>query len=296
MKNKELQVTFKKIIDNLHVVFDRTINGATAYINIKGLKKFRIAVTILEKTAFYSDDIKEIKNTAVYTTADDSIVIKEQEGVKIQQLIENLNKSINSFYIALSSMMKNIPSNSISIKLSGVTDFSDLSKAASAFDKILSQSILNSEINGDVKIENVENGSIWLDVYLGSSAAVSLIGSMAWSSAVIYKKIQEGRIIEEHVKSLKIKNESLAEIKNAQKEAIELMIDAEANNLYIENFKNNDPEQIERLKHSIKLMSDQIVKGAEIHPGLNMPENVRNLFPDYKKLELVESKIKKLEA
>lgn len=72
------------------------------------------------------------------------------------------------------------------------------------------------------------------------------------------------------------------------------MIESEATNIYNENFKGDNPEQIERLKHSIKLLSEQIDKGAEIHPALNAPENVKNLFPDTKNIATIESKIKKL--
>jgi hypothetical protein len=37
-----------------------------------------------------------------------------------------------------------------------------------------------------------------------------------------------------------------------------------------------------------------IEKGAEVHPALMAPENVKNLYPDFKKLGSVESKIKQI--
>ncbi|GAL79539.1 hypothetical protein JCM19274_2047 [Algibacter lectus] len=43
------------------------------------------------------------------------------------------------------------------------------------------------------------------------------------------------------------------------------------------------------------MLSSLIEKGAEIHPALNQPEKVTNLFPDMKKLNIIESRIKKLE-
>ena len=73
------------------------------------------------------------------------------------------------------------------------------------------------------------------------------------------------------------------------------MIEAEARALYNESFEGDDNEQIERLKLSIKMLSNLIEKGAEIHPALNQPEQVSNLFPDMKKLNSLESRIKKLE-
>jgi hypothetical protein len=42
----------------------------------------------------------------------------------------------------------------------------------------------------------------------------------------------------------------------------------------------------------IKDLAGLIEKGAEIHPALTAPEDVKNLFPDFTKLELIESKQK----
>ena len=68
-----------------------------------------------------------------------------------------------------------------------------------------------------------------------------------------------------------------------------------SNNLYNENFEGDNNEQIERLKLSIKMFSNLIDKGAEIHPALNQPESVKNLYPKMDNLQALESKIKKLE-
>jgi hypothetical protein len=42
-------------------------------------------------------------------------------------------------------------------------------------------------------------------------------------------------------------------------------------------------------------MSELIQKGVEIQPSLHTPENVSNLFPNYKLLNLIESKTKQIE-
>ncbi len=131
---------------------------------------------------------------------------------------------------------------------------------------------------------------------MGTTAAVELVGGLAWAAAVVFKKIQEGRLIEEHVKSLKIKNDSLKEIQNKQKEQLAELVEAEAENLVNEIFSENKIEKIERIKHSIKLLAEMLEKGAEVHPALNQPESVKNLFPDIKNLQSLETRIKKLEG
>ena len=73
------------------------------------------------------------------------------------------------------------------------------------------------------------------------------------------------------------------------------MISAEAQNLYNDNFEGDNNEQVERLKNSIKMLSKLIDKGAEVHPALNQPENVKNLFPKMAESQSIQSKIKKIE-
>ncbi|GAI89905.1 unnamed protein product [marine sediment metagenome] len=145
-----------------------------------------------------------------------------------------------------------------------------------------------------MKIEKIEGGSIWIDVFVGSTVAINTIGCLAWSAAVIFKKIQEGKIIEQHVRSLKIKNDSLDDIKKAQKEELDVLVEAEAKSINDKFFKPENNEQIERIKNSIKLLSGQLQKGAEIHPPLEAPENVVNLFPKMPDILGIESKIKQL--
>ncbi|MFC5044693.1 hypothetical protein ACFSTE_22440 [Aquimarina hainanensis] len=293
MKIKELKNHFSELNEELVLEYKENGNNGMSYFD--KLVGFRKAINKLEKTGLLIDEINELRSSAIFTTNKDRISLNINEARPLKAKLENLINLVGSLSKSFKEITGETNENSISIKLPEVTDFEDLSKFSSDFHKILSQAIVNDEINGQVRIDSVENGSIWLDVYLGSIAAVTLIGSLTWSAAVIFKKFKEGQLIEQHVKSLEIKNDSLKEIQEKQKRALDLMIEAEARELYNESFEGDDNEQIERLKLSVKMLSNLIEKGAEIHPALNQPEQVSNLFPDMKKLNSLESRIKKLE-
>lgn len=300
MKINELKTRITTIKEDLTFKYEEVKqttgpNTSTPVSTFSNLVNFRNGINSLESTGLLKNETEHIKKSGIFSTTKDDLTLNINEARKIKLSMDSLLKIVIALNHTLSEISGTIRENSISIKLPNINDFDDLAKTSNIFHTILTQSIINDEIKGQVKIDSVENGSIWLDIYLGTTSALTLVGGLAWSAAVVFKKMQEGRIIEEHVRSLKIKNESLKEIQEAQKKAIDLMIDAEANQLYSENFSvANNHEQIERLKHSIRLLSEQIDKGAEIHPALNTPEKVTNLFPDMKHLELVESKIKKL--
>jgi uncharacterized membrane-anchored protein YhcB (DUF1043 family) len=142
-------------------------------------------------------------------------------------------------------------------------------------------------------VKSWQPGSLWLDIYLGSAAAVSLVGGMVWSAAVIRKKQAEARILDNIADSMEIKNEMLDGVRKGIEEHIQMVVESEAINLFSHNFDAGDNrEQIERLKMGIKDLAGLIEKGAEVHPALTAPETVKNLFPDYTKLETIESKQK----
>lgn len=101
-------------------------------------------------------------------------------------------------------------------------------------------------------------------------------------------------LLAQQIRGLKVKNDSLEDILKAQKAETEIMIQAEADHISSEHFRENTPENIIRIKNSIATFAELIGKGAEIHPALIAPEDVSNLFPNPGKMINLESKIKRL--
>jgi hypothetical protein len=83
-------------------------------------------------------------------------------------------------------------------------------------------------------------------------------------------------------------------MKDAQKKQLEQSLEAEAGNLVAQFYKGANAEKTERVKYSIKLISELMDKGVEIHPSLNASKEVGNLYPDYRNIRLIESRIQEL--
>jgi hypothetical protein len=266
--------------------------GTTLY-EISNLKEIRTIISNLDSMNLFETITQNLLNSAIFTTSNDSIRVQSSENSQIVSQLNLLKNLIENFAEVLKSTVPEETADSINIKLPSINDFDELSKVSREIHIGLTQVIFNDEIEGQTRIISVENGSIWLNVLVGTTA-VTVIASLVWSAAVIYKKIQEGKLLEEQVRGLKVKNESLEDILKAQKAETSLMIQAEAEHVNSEHFKINAPENIEKIKNSISIFAELIGKGAEIHPALVAPENVSNLFPDPSKLIGLESKIKRL--
>lgn len=260
---------------------------------ISNLKELRLIINNLDSMNLFKTATTVLMDSAIFTTSNDTIRVQSTENSIIVNELKILKSLIENFTEVLKSTVPEESIDSINIKLPPINDFDELSKVSREIHVGLTQVIFNEEVSGQTKIISVENGSIWLNVLVGTTA-VTVIASLVWSAAVIYKKIQEGKLLEEQVRGLKVKNDSLEDILKAQKAETNLMIQAEAEHVNSEHFKENAPENIEKIKNSISIFADLIGKGAEIHPALVAPENVTNLFPDPTKLIGLESKIKRL--
>lgn len=280
----------------------RSLSYATQAQNYRftNVKSFKKGVELASLTGVFEKEISAIKSHSVYESTLDVIITNAVDGKALKDRAVEMSKSVELLLRSLKNLVLDDATseeNVVYVKLPNTTNLADLSKDIRIFNKILSNTIINEKIGGQVTLENVEPGSVWLKIKVGSFLAVSVVGSLAWASAVIYKKYQEGQVIEEIVNQQKLDNEHKKNLIEASKTLTNLMIEAEAINIYNTYYENGqiDQEQIERIKLSIKMLSEEIKKGAEINPALTAPEEVTNLFPDMKSLPGIESKIKRLE-
>lgn len=184
---------------------------------------------------------------------------------------------------------------SIVVKLPPSQDFKTVISDQEQILKAIEAVLLHPTINGQLVLKNWETGSFWLHLYLGSALAVGVVGSIAWSACVIRNKWIQGEILVKHLEALGVKNELTAHAAEKAKEALDAAIDAEALAIYERHAQGEtDHEQVGRIKRSITMLAKLVGRGAEIHPSLMVPEDAKNLFPDFKVLETIVSKIPQL--
>lgn len=273
-------------------VGERTSSGYYL-INIINFKSF---LDIIDKLVFFKEEVNILQQSEIFSTGQDTLFLLDKKADKIRNNANYLVQATESLSRVLSIMLVEQSENSIQIKLPRPSDFLSLIKFLSEFEKSINQVISNDKIGGQLQIKSWESGSFWIELLLGSQAAVSLIAGIAWAGAVISKKIKEGKILEQQVKSLEIKNESLNDILEKQKSMTDLLLEKEVRHLQIQHFESDqDKEQFERLKMATKTFAELIQKGAEVHPALTAPEQVKNVFPNYKIIDTIASQIKLLE-
>jgi len=294
MRLKELEQVLNQVNHSMHSL--KYISRHNEYSKLVNINAFKEFLCLIEGSSIYDEQLKVLLKSKLYQTTQDNLTFDEdKEARDIYKISSYLIDSSLALTLVFKKLLPISQDHSIGIKLPKPSDYEGLVKTMSTFQKSISQVIIHKDIEGSLKINSWEFGSFWVDLALGTQAAVTVVSSIAWSAAVISKKMNENKVLEQTIRSMAIKNESLEDILEIQKKMTQTLIDNEANSVYTEHFKETDPEQFQRVKSSIKTFAKLIQDGAEIHPSLVAPEKVQNLFPNYKQLDLIASKIKLLE-
>lgn len=215
---KQIKIHLQDIIKRLDWKAENVSLGGNSgtVTKLSGLNNIRMVVNEISTLHLFDNIATALKQSVIFTTANNEMNVQISEG---KDIINNLNslKALSTNFLNI--LLKTVPeedANSINIKLPNVSDFDELAKVSREIHIGLTQIIFNDEIKGQTKIVSVENGSIWFNVFVGASA-VTVIASLTWASAVIFKKIQEGKLLAEQVRGLKVKNASIEDILKAQK-------------------------------------------------------------------------------
>lgn len=210
----------------------------------------------------------------------ESVVIEKSVYVGLRAQAAAIDSFIEAILTFLGAFTP-VTGSEISVKLPPVSQLSDVILRLEKTEKMFSQALSILEEPTTIKVVGWENGSLWVDLAVGSAAGVALIGGVTWAAACAYKKYQEGRLVEKVSEGFGIRNEMLSSLRESVSKAIDSVVEAEAKRLDAKHSKGKgDPETIQRLQFCIRQTFDMIKEGTEIHPALMAPEEVKNVFPN----------------
>lgn len=261
--------------------------------NIQNVNELRQHLLTIQDIPYLEPQLQTILYSVLFRTTLDEISISRQEYL-------TLNSEIGALRIKL-QVLKDIAEHDttimaediLSVRVPSLNSFDALGKFATDLKRSIEIPIIDSGIDSNIEIIGAGKGSVILYISVGGLLTINLIGGICWSAAVIRRKMAEAKIFEEHARTLKLKNDSLQNLVEAQNTQIKNILQAEAEAIAAKHYTASDPETIERLKLSINTVSDLIDKGVKIMPQTGN-EDIRKSFPDYSQLNLIESTIKQL--
>ncbi len=291
MNDSALSTFIQQHINSLAYARTYVSSSSPASYKWSNLRQLRATIDALSEIEFLLPEVTHLQQNAIFNTTSDELKISSDDDTKITIQIDKLRNGLEYILRALLAKNKYTKQDSVIIKLPETKTFDELSKVATDFKKGVEIPILDSAV-GEVNIMTAESGSIWLLVYVGS--AINLVAAICWSAAVLRRKFAEAKLFEQHARTLTLKNDSLENLIDSQKQQLQNILQAEAESIANKHYTEHNNENVERLKLSISTISELIEKGAMILPAEKSNPDTNKLFPDYNHLSLIESTIKQL--
>jgi hypothetical protein len=286
--------TLKRIPINEEIFLKYTVQDST--IQLTNIDNFKNLVELLKNGDLFKNEAISLYESKLYETGRDFITIpKNADANKIINTANFVKSSISALASIIPRMLPQEQGDCIYFRFPEAKEVGKITTCLQDIEKASMQLFTLPGIEGVFEITFWENGSLRIGVFVKTAAAVSIIASAAWSAAVVAKKWMELQITYQNVRGLEIKNDSLEDIRNAQKIMLDNLVAAEARNLAKKFFENDCGSEAEkRISYSIQTFSELIRCGGEVNPALNAPEEVSNLFPKYPELFTLQSQVKQL--
>lgn len=221
--------------------------------------------------------------------------IENQSTNSANAMLEEIRLACLFFIENFEEIYPKINENSISIKFPETESLQELGNYYIKIDKAINNIIVNNKINGNLKFVNSDVGSIWVDVTLGASAAVYLLGNIINSAYVIKNQKVKQSLLEIEYEKANIQKEQLKVIEECNAKIIKAYTEKEVEYIMNSNFSDmNDPELKNRVKKTVIEFSEFIEKGMEVHPAIDAAEKIKIEYPDFKNPLSIVSKIKEI--
>lgn len=172
----------------------------------------------------------------------------------------------------------------INIKLPQTNELREFSITIDLLERALSEiSIING--GGEIKIEQLDHGSLWIIISVCSMQIVKAISKAANAALDIAKKKVELDLMKETLKRSKIETQAIESYVKLQKTIINQLLQEYSEQL--EDQKEEDSnglakaERRNRYKKALDELTTLISAGAEFHPSLTAAQEIIDEFPKF---------------
>jgi hypothetical protein len=258
-----------KLAKELLIINSERIKERPGAIKLSNLNQQRMAIEMLKPINMFHHAVMELeKLSVIFLHPEDSIITTEQISGEWANKLNLLHQKANSSLPTLSSLYKTKDELTVSIKVPEVKRLSNLSKFIKELETCLEQMVVNDFIKGKVDLVDYDSGSLWLEICLGSIAAIKVVLLASDGYLKTKEKLLEIRKNEKSLEEMNIKSEAkklaLEDLEEQFTAHKKLIINSLIKTSEIPKSKHED---IKRLEKSIERIWKLLDDGAEIQPA-----------------------------
>lgn len=300
MRLRELKDKIEKIGVDLNITSSST--GSNNTIQVNNLNEINTKLMQLDELGVFSSSIKKLEETVpdLFNYRGGTLNTSKTEFNNYQKIIREINIEISAVLTAIKMAIPEQDKYSISIKLPPYNNLKKVGRFIQDIEVIFSQ-VLPSNLRTDIKLNNFDSGSNWIEVIVNNEQAMLFLGSFV-EVTLLFVKCKYINLV-----STKSELEKSNKITGDDQSQASKVIDAlikESASIQVEEFLKDKDISDDRIsdvleyKQTLNLqmieLAKYLVQGAEIHPALNAPEEVKKEFPNADETRSLANEIKTL--
>lgn len=240
-------------------------------------------LSILKQIKCFDEHVEKIRSTSISLSQEDNSIYFDTRGKNI--FIDEFKKLEMRVHTLISffESLEHEPVEGIDVKLPANLSLIDLSNCTKDLHHIFSTCISLTNSTGDITLSSVDIGSSWLNFLItGGVIAVitDMIASLVDKALIIRSHYITTKQQLEQMRTLKLSNDLLEQQININSNVEKMLIDNIGQELASKNNVTGH-EDIERLKLSVKLLSNWMDKGMELYASVKCPIEVQAVFPPF---------------
>lgn len=279
----------------------RTQNGNTIYF-MDDWKDKSILLNKLANIPAIREKVKILYETipVIYRDQNKFDISREQKS-KFQVARDNLVVSMETIIELYESINTNKIENKnivgFDVKLPAFEDVGEFSKCLEDLDFILKRCPYLRNTDCEIKYGSIDVGSTWLTFLVVGALGTTILtnlGKLVDTAVKIKSHFVTVKTQEELLQSIKIKNETAAEVLDVFKKLNRAFTDKYVEELEKELGELADGEEKDVMGRCLEKLSIWMNKGLQIYSSIEAPKEVKDVFPEQQDLSFLTDDIQKL--
>jgi hypothetical protein len=224
--------------------------------------------------------------TEIATHVDSQITVSAEANRKFEAALIRTKNRGQVLLETLDAMLEAEEPEQIAIQLpTDETSLCDVGKTMQHIEKLLQQVVVNEYVQGEVRLIAFDRGTNWVEIYVGSLAAVSLIGAIVRLIYDIRLKNVDIATRREVFRSIKLETDLAAAAEKALEAELNALVKAgAAHAAKVGGIPDTSHDLLERIKFVVAELGVLVSRGARIVPSLSAPVDQQSEFPEAKQI------------
>ena len=268
-------------IDAIKVDY-KDINASTSKW-VENTFELQEAIRNISVIGAFDSEMDKLNKLGFSLIAAGKISVPQNSTVNYKSIISLIHSKASAIKTSIELSLPEQNQNSITI---GFPNFENFSEMQETFSEIRKSTDILFSVKGyqsDVKFQNFDSGTSWVEIALISSAAVGFIGKVLKSLLSLVSQYQGIKANNLALNSMEMDNDIKKTILDGNKRILNHQVNRAIENAF-SNDEDLDPEDITKIAKASETLLGLLGKGVTFTPANSQIETIKSDFPSISEL------------